>query len=252
MILNHSAHDYTILVEKWQTLARRNSLSFKKVTIYNQFPVYELCNDCEGKAGSGLYLSAGIHGDEVAPCWSMLYWAEKNADLFKHIPIVIYPCLNPWGFINNCRADMNGEDLNRLWGNPMHPLLGKIILRLKNLTFRLSLNLHEDFDANGIYLYEPCQDAESGFWAEEILMTAQSLLPIDSRLTIDGRETINGIIRPDRNNPPLDGIPEAIYLIENHGRRNFTIETPSEASLCTRISAHEVMIEKAVHLALQY
>ncbi len=251
MKFRHSAHNYRMLVRKWHVLIDKIPLNRRKLMVHNKLPVFEISNDLIRKNVPGIYLSAGIHGDEPAPCWALLYWAEKNVDLFNHIPVIILPCLNPWGFINNSRFDQNGEDLNRLWGNHSHPFIEKIVSRIKDLSFHLTLNLHEDFDANGIYLYEPPIEDGNDSWAREILSAGQKVLPIDNRKKIEGRFTEKGIIRPDKNNPPLDGIPEALYLTNTYKVRNFTLETPSEESINDRIASHLAMIEESIKVAFQ-
>lgn len=249
MKFNHSAHDYNILMQKWQALSMKSCLQLKELTLHNHLPVFEVSNELAKENEKCIYLSAGIHGDEPASCWSILHWVEKNVHLIDCIPIIIFPCLNPWGLLNNSRNDQEGNDLNRVWSDRKHSLIGKIITRIEHLSFSLSLNLHEDFDANGIYLYEPIVDRSHVSWAHKILNSGRKVLPVDSRKIIDERTAKKGIIRPHLNNPLSNGMPEALYLVQTHGKRNFTIETPSEASIDLRVLAQMTMIEEAVRLA---
>ncbi len=49
-----------------------------------------------GKPGDrATYLSAGIHGDECAPIWALLQWAENASEAELAQPLLIFPCLNP-------------------------------------------------------------------------------------------------------------------------------------------------------------
>ena len=249
MGLSYSVHDYRKLVNCWRHLTKVNSMKCEKFYIHNDMPVHQISNYLVSSARPCLYISTGIHGDDPAPCWAVLEWANENQNLLNHIPVVIFPCLNPWGFINNCRNDRNGDDLNRVWGNRDHPLINLVFDRIGHLTFSLSLNLHEDFDANGIYLYEPYSGGRNDTWAEKVLSAGKKFLPIDDRRTIDGRTAKNGIIRPRINNPPKDGYPEALYFANLRSTRNFTFETPSEESFYVRSKALQVMIEQGVKLA---
>ena len=214
MKLSHSLHDYSQLTKDWRNFTQRNSLRFKKFFFDNELPLYEVSNDLLEQGMPSLYISAGIHGDEPASCWALLKWAEQNADVFEQIPTLIFPCLNPWGLLNNSRKDREGKDLNRLWSRRAPPLVREIFHRTRNLSFLLSLHLHEDFDANGIYLYEPYLGGLNDCWADKILMAGQKALPLDTRNKIDGRKACKGIIRPRINGAKLDGHPEALYILQ--------------------------------------
>ena len=249
MNVNHSVHDYRKLISHWRHFTKTNSLRLKEFSIHNDFPVYEISNGLLDQGLPSLYLSAGIHGDEPAPCWALLKWAKENAYAFEKIPVLIFPCLNPWGLLNNSRKDRDGNDLNRVWSKKVPPLVREILDRTRNLPFCLSLHLHEDFDANGIYLYEPYLGGLNDCWADKILSAGKEVLPLDTRKKIDGRKAHKGIIRPRINNPPSDGYPEALYFAKMRENRNFTLETPSEESFQDRILAHQCMIDKGVDLA---
>jgi len=194
---------------------------------------------------TGIYISAGIHGDEAAGVAGLLDWAmSKN---LASIPLVLYPCLNPWGLINNSRFDSKGNDLNRIWDNQDHPLVQTVSKKLQSIELCLSLNLHEDYDGQGIYLYEPGRGGRPDPLAEKILSSAESIIRRDCRKTIEGRKVRDGMIRPRVHNLPKEGKPEAVYLYENKGGRNFTLETPSEFAFHDRRTAHKLMIECAIN-----
>ena len=245
----HSVHDYEELLLSWQKVIKKSTLRMEELSLHDEFPVWEISNHWRMKGKPGLYISAGIHGDEPASCWALLGWVEKNIELLSSFPVIFLPCLNPWGFVNNSRNDQGGIDLNRIW-NHHHPLVNRIVERLQGLSFLLSINLHEDYDANGIYLYEPEVPCINDSLAQSILGAGESILPIDSRNFIDGRRATKGVIRPSVKEGEEGGLPEALYLITKHGRRNFTFETPSEESIEKRIEAQIRMIDKAVTFLL--
>ena len=196
-----------------------------------------------------IYLSAGVHGDESGATEGLLRWAESSQLQLNSLPLLIFPCLNPWGLKNNSRFDSQGIDLNRVWDQSNHPLIGPIIDQTNKLSLKLVLNLHEDYDGQGIYLYEPSTGGRPGEWAERILLSAELLLPRDQRKSIEGRKCRNGIIRPRPHKPPADGMPEALHLYLTHQCPTFTIETPSEMDLDIRAQAHEKMISEAIRMA---
>ena len=117
-------------------------------------PLYEISSTVRNPKQC-LYISAGIHGDEPAGVWGLFDWFEKNIEQLTDVNFLIYPCLNPWGLVNNTRTDFEGRDMNRAWSDNSHPVIGNVIERLAGAHFRFAINLHEDFDADGIYLYDP-------------------------------------------------------------------------------------------------
>ena len=78
----HSAHDYQELFLSWQKVIKKSALRMKELTQHDQLPVWEISNHWEMNGVPGLYISAGIHGDEPASCWALLGWVEKNIELF--------------------------------------------------------------------------------------------------------------------------------------------------------------------------
>jgi hypothetical protein len=193
-----------------------------------------------------LYLSAGIHGDEPAGTEGLYVWANKNWKILSKIQVVIYPCLNPWGLMANSRFTSNGKDLNRQWDKGEDASITEIMKRTSGAQFSLAVNLHEDYDAHGIYLYEPPTGKKRDDLASQILDSGSEYIPIDSRKKIEGRWARGGIIRPAPSSLPKEGLPEAAFLQESRADRTFVFETPSELDLRVRIQAQVAMLEKAV------
>lgn len=244
--MNHygQVHDYKLLIKRWRALVRKNGWKIKKIAESAGLPVYEVFS---GKEDSGnlVYISAGIHGDEPASVWALYSWFEKQSESHDELSFLIYPCLNPYGLINNIRFDSDGDDLNRSWGSAEKSLISQIIGRTKQLSFSMAINLHEDYDAGGIYLYESLDGKMCDDLALEILTSGSKYIPIDSRKKIEGRWSKNGIIRPSPSSLPKEGLPEAVFLQQGVAKRTFVLETPSEYDLRLRIKAQVAMIQKA-------
>ena len=245
---NYRSHDYKFLLQRWRSVCRTSGLRMTQVSKLDGFPCYEIVSPSL-KYQQAIYLSAGIHGDESGSTEGMLAWAEAHVDRLHSIPLLIYPCMNPWGLVNNSRFDAQGVDLNRVWDLHQNPLIQYITERCKELDFKLVLNLHEDFDGLGVYLYEPIRGGRPTEHAEQILKTVSPWITRDPRRKIDGRSAKNGIIRPRPTNPPEDGIPEALYFYLRYKCPTFIFETPSEFDLNLRIKAQASMIKKAISIA---
>jgi protein MpaA len=101
---NHRAHDYRFLIRRWRAVARKAGLSLRPLAQAGDYPLYFLRSKALQTSG-GLYISAGIHGDEPAGTEALISWAEENAGRLNTLPLLLLPCLNPWGLINNRRHD---------------------------------------------------------------------------------------------------------------------------------------------------
>lgn len=241
----HRSHDYRHLVARWRAVARRAGLPLRKLAKDDGFELYYL--ETPSLAGNaGLYLSTGIHGDEPAAPEALLQWAEKNAARLAAIPALIFPCLNPWGLRNNVRTDSRGHDLNRMFHLDTQPVVAAVRKITRPHLFQIALAMHEDYDAQGVYLYEVAR-GRSGI-GESLLQCAEKIVPRDPRRTVDTSIAKNGLIRK-RVSPAKFadmGYPEAIWLHLFHSENTFTFETPSEAALEIRVRAHIAVLGECV------
>jgi protein MpaA len=192
-----------------------------------------------------IYLSAGIHGDESGGTEGLVTWAERNIETLRCISCLVFPCLNPWGLVNNSRFDEAGRDLNRRFDRSRGAVPTAVRSIIRGHRFEVALMLHEDFDGEGIYIYE-VQDVKP-FWGEVLLgATSRSRLPIDPRAKIDSRRARNGVVRRPMTEKLIALAPEAIYLHQHHSRRTFTFETPSEFSLIDRVESQVALVNACV------
>ena len=242
-----NCHNYLNLMRRWRILSKKAGIKFTKIGDADGYPCYEIVSPVLSLKG-GIYLSAGIHGDEAGAALGLLHWAEKNINELRLMPLLIYPCLNPWGLENNMRYDSGGLDLNRKWDDgTASPIIATVMKRIRDYEFRISICLHEDYDGHGIYLYAPGGNSKIRRKADSILSSVERIIPRDLRRKIDGRKCSNGMIFPRPNKPPTEGMPEALFLYNNCGRVNFTLETPSELDIQTRADVHVKMIESALN-----
>lgn len=243
---HHSCHDYDLLTARWKRLAQKTGLEIVLLANQSSYDIFSLRGGGESR-GDGVYLSAGVHGDEPAGAWALLQWAEGNQELLAGAPIIILPCVNPWGLVNNMRGDEKRRDLNRMFQNESLPFFLSWRKLLGKQQFRVTLNLHEDYDAQGIYVYElapPDVDV-----SDQVFNRIESIIPRESREEIDGRVTSAGMIQRSEGlqrvvDEELEGgCPEAIYLYLNHTELALTFETPSEFAFHERVQAQVGYIE---------
>jgi murein peptide amidase A len=242
----HRVHDYRFLIKRWLSLARKARLSASVYCTVEDFELHCLTSPAL-KDSSGIYLSAGIHGDEPASCEGLYQWAELYQPVLRELPVMIFPCLNPWGLVHNRRTDSENRDLNRCYHLETLPRISAQKELLRDRKFRLAICLHEDYDAQGAYLYEIRKRLTT--FGGELLAAAGFYVPIDERVTIEGRRADQGWIARKINLKKFPVIAEALYLAANHSERTITTETPSEYGLCERVQAHVAMIQRAIELS---
>lgn len=189
-----------------------------------------------GTAEKRFYLSTGIHGDEPAGPLAVLqllredYWPTDAA-------IWLCPCLNVTGFPLNRRENFSGVDLNRDYRHLLTEETRAHVKWLKEQpNFDVALCLHEDWEAQGFYLYELNPDKRESL-AETIISRVSEVCPIDSSPEIEGWPAKNGIISPTLDPESRPQWPEALYLINNKTRLSYTLEAPSDFPLKNRVSA---------------
>jgi predicted deacylase len=194
-----------------------------------------------------IWLSGGIHGDEPAGTYAaFLVYKILRA---RNIPCIVFPCMNPWGFDRNKREGMNGMDLNHVY-----ELVGgkspKCIESQKQFTHvsetvKLVLDLHEDMNANGCYLWKSPQIGEKEI--KEILDVASK---IDDRKIIEGYKSNDGIINDTgRSDEPPS---ETVWLNSKGFRNTLVLETnSSNRDMKDRIRDLRSMALKAIDILVE-
>ena len=232
------------LIKRWRALAKREGWRMRKFAHADGFPVYVV--ESPSRPGPRLYLSAGIHGDEPAATEALVAWCTRRASALKKCNMLIFPCLNPWGLQHNNRHDARGRDLNRGYHRRDIAVIAAQKGILRGSTFDAAVMLHEDFDANGVYLYEIKGDKP--YWGEKLLAAAAHHLPVEPRKKIEGRTARGGLIRRKVTRETLPEHPEAFCLRFGHTMRSLTVETPSEFSITARVAAHGAVLDEVLAL----
>lgn len=245
-LLHPQAHDYPHLIRRWRKLAPKAGLRLEKYASAGGYDLFCLVSRRSAPEAPSMYFSAGVHGDEAAATEGLIEWAEKNPRILQESQVLIFPCVNAWGLVNNCRRDADGRDLNRSFHLNSVPQIAAQLQRLTGRRFDLAMTLHEDYDARGAYIYEVPR--QKPYWAEKLLLAAARHVPSDPRRSIEGRAARGGVIRPAVRRDSMPEWPEAFALYFGNAARVFTVETPSEFHLDDRIAAQAAILAKAAAL----
>jgi protein MpaA len=246
---DHRCHDYRLLVKRWRAFCKGAKLRLQPFACSAEEHIYfiETARELAVQGEPWIYISAGVHGDEAAPPWGLLEWAEAHVDLLRRRPFLIFPVLNPTGLILNTRVDYAGMDLNRNFNHPSEPVVAAWRKVMKGRKIALGLCLHEDYDGQGCYLYE--LNGGKHVLGQRILQDTSDLIPPDHRKRIDGRAAKAGLIRR-KVIPEMAGQPEAIVLHLHGAPITLTFESPSEFSIAERIAVQKRFIESSLKHAL--
>ncbi len=236
-----SSHLYPHLMGRWKDLARRAGLKLRPLAHADGWRLSYL-ETASASVEEPLYISAGVHGDEPGGTEGLLAWAESEVKNLAKWPLLLFPCLNPWGLRNNVRTDASGVDLNRSFHLEL-PVVAAVKKVVGDRPVRLSVHLHEDYDGEGMYIYELSRREQ---WAEHLLAAARPWVPTDPRKKIDISRAQNGVVRRRITRKRFEklGYPEPIWLYFGHTDHSFTIETPSEVALERRVAAHVAALQE--------
>ncbi|MDX1953010.1 MAG: M14 family metallocarboxypeptidase [Verrucomicrobiota bacterium] len=189
-----------------------------------------------------LYISTGIHGDEPAGPLA-IHQLFASAKWPADMEIWLCPCLNPTGFVRNTRENEIGIDLNRDYRHLMTAEIRGHVAWLRSVPrVDLAVILHEDWEANGFYLYELNRSGKATL-SETIIDGVREVFPIENAATVDSWDTENGVIRPQVPFDERPQWPEAIYLVSTKTDVSYTLETPSDFPLQARVAAHARALE---------
>ncbi len=201
-----------------------------------QLPVLTRAPRVPSDRSPRFYVSAGIHGDEPAGPLAVARLIAEDA-FPRDAWIWLCPCLNPSGFRGNTREAAGGLDLNRDYRDPKSLEVRAHVAWLESLpNFDVTICLHEDWEASGFYLYELNPDGRPSL-APPTLKAVSEVCPIDPSPMIDGREASLGLISPILDPADRPEWPEAFHLIQSKTRLSYTVESPSDFPLETRVQA---------------
>ena len=194
-------------------------------------------------------ISAGIHGDEPASVETICRFleTEKYGAYLDKWQITILPCINPYGFENYTRENYSKKDLNRYFKEPSPPIEIQLVKSvIKPSYFDLTLELHEDVDSDGYYLFQKSNKPNGLGYGTQIINSVKKIIPINLNEIIDGMNAEKGIIHKLKNINEMEWWPMAGYSLSMNCGHCFTLETPTKLPLSTRVNAHLEALDSAL------
>lgn len=205
----------------------------------NNKPILKIQMGIQGR--KRVLLSAGIHGDEPAGVFATLHLLEQSLlnPYLDDWEIVILPCLNPDGFEQNKRNNAEDIDLNRQFKSLAPPQEVKLAQSVFDIPFDLTLELHEDIDSPGYYLYQKTITASNNHQlGNRMLQKIAPFMPVNQQTEIDGMPATNGVIDRLKDPVDMDFWPMALFSFHKGTSCCFTLETGSKFPMEDRIAGH--------------
>jgi len=202
--------------------------------------------------GRPIVISAGIHGEEPGSVEGGLLFLETAArDFMDTFAFEMYPCLNPYGYERHHRLNARGQDPNRQFRNPDDPLNRVLKASLGEKSFELGLDLHEDEDFYGFYIYETVEDGRP--FGPTLRDAMQEIGPVAAQAKepplTDGlayRRRLRG--RSVREMWAKRKLWPVAVLLFTHSGHQMTIETPGRQPLEMRSRMHVAGVRRALEL----
>ena len=246
-------NSYLDLESRWKTLRRERGLPVREVACVGA-PRTLLCADFGPNDGLAVALAAGVHGDEPAGPWALVSLVEDE-ELDGRFAYRVWPCTNPSGYSRGTRENSDGVDINRSFGRGgQTPEARAIVTSNRDRKYALSIDLHEDIDAQGFYLYE-YGEGDVGRVAIEAVRAAgfpiQNLEVCDLGAPFEAAQLDDGVVRPTAQSEidSIGGLSYSLSLSRHAAQRALTFETPATLAPADRVAIHRIAV-KAALLAL--
>ena len=208
-----------------------------------------------------VHMTAGVHGDEPAGPWALLSLVDSGL-LDTKFAYRIWPCTNPSGYRAGTRVNAEGNDVNRSFTDSATTPESRAIMAENNgQRFAVALDLHEDFEAEGFYCYEPVVEGNAPLSAailpaiESAGFPLQSLdhlfdlgYPRDPKRADRMRTLERGrvLVNAKAEIRLFPGLPLSLYLLRTATHRYVTAETPRNRDWEDRIAMHRVAVVAAL------
>ena len=201
---------------------------------------YRFTGPSVGQTPIRLGLFAGVHGDEPAGCEALgrfLSGVLEEPERATGYELLLYPVVNPTGYLAGTRASASGKGLNReFWRSSLEPEVQIIEHELRSQAFAGVITLHADDTCEGHYGYSHGQALDDAL-LQPALAAAETIMPRDRRAVIDGFTAREGAISDCFHgvlSAPPDQDPRPFNLI---------FETPAHREMELQVAANVAALD---------
>jgi len=180
----------------------------------------------EGNSRRAL-ISGGIHGDEPAGVETICAFLKNKlyTKFLENWEFTLLPCINPTGYEAGTRNNHSDIDLNRKFREDNVPTEVAFVKNILNQPYDLDLELHEDVDSPGYYLFQKDQTDELSSMGRTILDKVKSIHPLNLAEEIEELPADRGLISRLSEPDEMEWWPMALYAYTRGCGHVFTLET---------------------------
>jgi hypothetical protein len=193
-------------------------------------------------------ISGGIHGDEPAGVETICTFIENK--LYKNFlsdwEFTLLPCINPSGIEAGTRNNKDDIDLNRKFRENQVPREVAFVKNALDQPYDLDLELHEDIDSPGYYLYQKDQTTDLSSLGRTILDRVESIHPLNMAEKIEEVPADRGLLSRLSEPDEMEWWPMALYAFTRGCSHVLTLETSPALPMDVRIKAHLLAIQTAL------
>ncbi len=193
------------------------------------------------------FINGGTHGDEPAGVEGALAFLEADQSRWLgQLQFEVIPCLNSYGYVHETR--LNGQETDINWAFLRNDVPEIDIIRdfVKDREFEAVVDLHEDWESPGYYLYEQFRGRLS--IGREVTRRVSEVCPLNMNTTIENEAAQNGVIFPNlavERRRKGEGIPIALFQ-QKYTDHLITSETPTGEPMARRVQAHLIALETII------
>ncbi|MBV8355126.1 MAG: succinylglutamate desuccinylase/aspartoacylase family protein [Candidatus Eremiobacteraeota bacterium] len=226
-----------------------------------------------------VHIAAGVHGDEPVGPWALLALIRSGL-LDQRFRYRFWPCTNPTGYVAGSRTNAQGADINRSFSEDGLTWEARLIIHTTNehttnekmndgRRYVLALDLHEDYEADGFYCYEPnipdlggapysraILDAieDAGFPLQTLDHLYDLGYPSDPQIAAQMRTLERGrvLVNPSAEMRHFRGLPLSLFLLRTAADRYVTLETPRTRAWEERIAMHCIAVTVSLAQAADF
>ena len=189
-----------------------------------------------------VFLTGGVHGDEPAGVEAVLRFLEEDMEPWLgQVEFTAMPCVNPVGYVRDSRENGGGVDVNRSFEGGDVPEVQLVKKVLEGCRVDAFVDCHEDWEANGFYMYEGLRQGSAV--GPAVIAAVEERASIDPDSGEDSEPVSRGVyeISPSWGRQGLGP-----YVLHGHASRACIFETPTEWPLEKRAAVHRVALDAAL------